>query len=101
LATKSKLIRAREVGGRDSTAESSGEFRRITSKGQVTIPGQIRKRYGITTQTKLVFLPQPDGFLVRPATEKESFAALAGSASRHWTVDVMLKRLEELRKENV
>jgi len=79
----------------------SGESRRITSKGQVTIPRQIRRRYGITPQTKLKFLPQPDGFLVRLARERGDFGALAGSASKHWTVDAMLKRLEELRRENV
>lgn len=101
MATRTKLTRAQEVGGRGSTAESSGEFRRITSKGQVTIPGQIRKRYGITTHTKLMFLPQQEGFLIRPAREESDFSALAGSASKHWTVDAMLKRLEELRKENV
>jgi hypothetical protein len=38
---------------------------------------------------------------LRSAREKSGFSALAGSASEHWTVDAMLKRLEELRKEDV
>lgn len=36
-------------------------FRRITSKGQVTIPETIRKRYNITMQTKLEFVPSSAG----------------------------------------
>jgi len=79
----------------------SAEFRRITSKGQVTIPNSLRKRYNIVTSTKLEFISWPDGILVRPARDEGSFAKLAGLASRHWTVERMLKRLDELRRENV
>lgn len=75
-------------------------FRRISSKGQVTIPEMIRRRYNITTQTKLEFLPKSEGILLRPAVEEGSFKELAGSASTNWTVNEMLKRLNELRKEN-
>lgn len=39
--------------------------------------------------------------MVRPVREEGSFSELAGSASKHWTLDEMLKRLEELRKEQV
>jgi bifunctional DNA-binding transcriptional regulator/antitoxin component of YhaV-PrlF toxin-antitoxin module len=76
------------------------EFRRITSKGQVTIPEMIRKRYNITMQTKLEFVPSSEGILLRTAKEEGSFKELAGSASRNWTVHEMLKRLDDLRKEN-
>jgi bifunctional DNA-binding transcriptional regulator/antitoxin component of YhaV-PrlF toxin-antitoxin module len=79
---------------------TEGGFRRITSKGQVTIPEVIRKRYNITTQTKLQFLPSSEGILLRPTEEQGTFKQLAGSASKNWTVDEMLKRLNELRKEN-
>jgi len=78
-----------------------GEFRRITSKGQVTIPNWLRKRYDITTDTKLEFMPSSDGILLRPAKDEGGFAELGGTASKRWTVDQMLKRLEQLRKENV
>ena len=73
--------------------------RRITSKGQVTIPNVIRKRYNITTHTKLEFVSQPEGIMVRPVVDEGDFSDLAGSASKHWTVDEMLKRLEKLRTE--
>jgi len=75
--------------------------RRITSKGQVTIPNVMRKRYNITTDVKLEFIPQPEGILLRPARDNGTFRELAGSASKYWTVDEMLRRLDELREENV
>jgi len=75
--------------------------RRITSKGQVTIPNVMRKRYNITPHTALEFIPRPEGILIKPARDEGSFRELAGSASKHWTVHEMLKRLDELRKENV
>jgi len=80
---------------------AGGGFRRITSKGQVTIPEVIRKRYNITMHTKLEFVPDSEGVLLRAAPEEGSFRELAGSASKKWTLDEMLKRLNELREENV
>lgn len=85
----------------EEVLETSAEYRRITSKGQVTIPNAIRRRYSITTHTKLEFIPQPEGITIRPVREEGRFKDLAGSASKHWTVDEMLKRLDELRRENV
>ena len=85
---------------RPGPAESSSGLRRVTSKGQITIPSTVRRRYNITTHTKLQFIPQSGGFVVIPAAEG-AFKELAGSASKHWTVDEMLNRLDQLRKENV
>jgi len=87
--------------GNEDVLKALAGCRRITSKGQVTIPNVMRKRYNITTHTKLEFIPQPEGVLVKPTREEGSFRELAGSASKHWTVEEMLKRLDELRKENV
>jgi bifunctional DNA-binding transcriptional regulator/antitoxin component of YhaV-PrlF toxin-antitoxin module len=96
---RSPQTRGRE-GERNIVNTESG-FRRITSKGQITIPQTMRRRYNITMQTKLEFVPSSEGILLRPAPEEGSFKELAGSASKNWTVDEMLKRLNELRKENV
>jgi len=82
------------------SVEPSTGLRRATSKGQITIPSTVRRRYNITTHTKLQFIPQSDGFVVMPAAEG-AFKELAGSASKHWTVDEMLNRLNQLRRENV
>jgi len=99
LAPRERASRPRSKNG-DILIALAGH-RRITSKGQVTIPNVIRKRYNITTHTKLEFIPQQEGILVRPAREEGSFLELAGSASKYWTLDEMLKRLDELRRENV
>lgn len=91
------------VKGRRGEADLSERrigTRRITSKGQVTIPDVMRDRYNITPQTNLEFLPMSEGILLRPRKESGTFKQLAGSASNAWTVDEMLKRLSELRKEN-
>lgn len=85
----------------DGMLRTLAEYRRITSKGQVTIPSAIRRRYNIATHTKLEFIPRPEGITIRPVRDKGRFKDLAGSASKHWTVDEMLKRLDELRRENV
>jgi len=85
---------------RPGPAESSSGLRRVTSKGQITIPSTVRRRYNITTHTQLQFIPQSGGFVVIPAAEG-AFKEPAGSASKHWTVDEMLNRLDQLRKENV
>lgn len=40
---------------------------RITSKGQVTIPIEIRERYGLLPGTEVEFEPAAEGVLVRKA----------------------------------
>lgn len=40
---------------------------RITSKGQVTIPQEMRDRYSLHPQTNVEFEPADGGVLVRPA----------------------------------
>ncbi len=40
---------------------------KLTSKGQVTIPKHLRKRYGLTPETELVFEEAAGGVLIKPA----------------------------------
>ena len=89
------------MGRGEHIEERLMEFRRITSKGQVTIPNAMRKRYNITTQTRLEFVPEEEGILVKPAKDEGTFREMAGSASNRWKIAEMLKRLDELREENV
>jgi len=96
LPAKGKSLRAES-----EAVMMQAEYRRITSKGQVTIPNTMGKRYNMTTHMKLEFIPRREGIVVRPAREEGDFSDLAGSASKHWTVHEMLKRLDELRRENV
>jgi len=99
LPSKEKVSKVDEVN--DEMFRDLAGHRRITSKGQVTIPNVMRKRYNITPRTKLEFVPRAEGIMVRPVREEGSFGELAGSASKHWTLNEMLRRLEELRKEHV
>jgi hypothetical protein len=54
----------------------------------------------MTPHTKLEFVPRPEGIVLRPVRDEGSLDTLAGSASRHWTVKQMLRRLDELRREH-
>ena len=38
----------------------------VTSKGQITIPKEVRDELGIETGTKVVFVRTPEGFLLKP-----------------------------------
>lgn len=50
----------------------------VTSKGQVTIPKEVRDDLGIETGTKLYFVRTAQGYVLKPA--KNSILALAGTA---------------------
>lgn len=40
---------------------------KLTSKGQVTIPQRLRKRYGLKPETEVVFEETVAGVLIKPA----------------------------------
>lgn len=42
----------------------------VTSKGQVTIPAEIRERLGLKAQDKVTFTEMPDGTVVMRAKNK-------------------------------
>ena len=46
--------------GKIITSESKTKMR-ITSKGQVTIPQELRERFGLLPNTEVEFVPTPDG----------------------------------------
>lgn len=48
---------------------------KVTSKGQVTIPVEIRERYGIGTGDSLVFEPRGEYVVVRKARTLDDVAA--------------------------
>jgi len=41
---------------------------KLTSKGQVTIPQALRKRYGLTAQSEVTFEAAEGGVLIKPAS---------------------------------
>lgn len=48
----------------------------VTSKGQVTIPKEVRTELGIETGTSVMFVRTPQGYLLRPTGQ--SLARLRG-----------------------
>lgn len=68
----------------------------VTQKGQATIPKPIRDLLGLSTGSRIDFLPQADGSvrLVRcgdePPTKPLRFAALRGSATVRMSTDEIL-----------
>lgn len=49
----------------------------LTSKGQIVIPKNIRKKYGIKPGTRILFVEQ-DGHITIRALTKEYFRSVAG-----------------------
>jgi AbrB family looped-hinge helix DNA binding protein len=45
---------------------------KITSKGQVTIPPEMRERYGLHPQTEVEFEKGEGGVVIRPARTKKA-----------------------------
>jgi antitoxin PrlF len=42
---------------------------RVTSKGRITIPKELREELGIKPGTKVYFVRTSQGFVLKPATE--------------------------------
>ena len=60
------------------------EVTRLSSKGQVVIPDQIRKKMGLTTGSKLIVITDGSNLLLKPIEEPK--------------IDVFKKLIEESRK---
>ena len=54
----------------------------LTSKGQVTIPVEIRRHLGIHTNDKITFVIQPEGTVQVKTPKYPTIASLAGAASK-------------------
>ena len=53
----------------------------VTSKGQITIPADVRRAMGLQPQDRVVFTVMPDGTTVMRAKTR-NLQALAGSLKR-------------------
>lgn len=62
---------------------------RITEKGQVTIPIDLRKRYGLERNTEVEFVADNDGIRIRKhgGAAANPFRALRGAARKRIDVD--------------
>jgi antitoxin PrlF len=54
---------------------------RITSKGQITVPHEIRRALGVRAGDKLMFEKDGNGFRVRPVRAKSPFEKYRGVGS--------------------
>lgn len=52
----------------------------ITSKGQVTIPAEVRRHLGVKTREKIAFIIQAEGTVQVRAPRYRSVASLRGAA---------------------
>ena len=74
----------------------------ITSKGQVTIPAEVRKHLGVSTRDKIVFILEPEGKVTMEAAPYPTIASLAGAAGSlpepmSWTQMREIAREERLK----
>jgi AbrB family looped-hinge helix DNA binding protein len=70
---------------------------KLTSKGQVTIPQSLRKKFGLLPATEVSFEEAADGVLIKPAASSRSSLAerwikrARGSATAKVTTDEILR----------
>ena len=70
---------------------------RVTRKGQVTIPVQQRRKYGIKEGMKMLVRDDPKGILLTPVPP---LTELAGVDSGKVKLEEMRKRLDRMRSED-
>ena len=69
---------------------------KITSEGQVTIPQEMRDRYGLHPQTEVEFARGEDGVIIRPARAsqiqfRDWLKKARGSATVKITTDEVMR----------
>jgi AbrB family looped-hinge helix DNA binding protein len=69
----------------------------ITTKGQIVIPVELRRKYGITTKTKIMIMDKGDEIVLRPITD-HYLRKLQGSLKGSGALEFLL---EERRKDKV
>jgi len=69
----------------------------VTRKGQVTIPVELRRKFGIEESSKVKIVEQ-DGMIVIKKTP--SIFDLAGSGAGKGTVNELKKMLDQMRDED-
>ena len=76
---------------------------RITSKGQATIPQELREKYGLEPGDEVIWEEGEDGILVKKRTETGARGLLAGDLTedeRERLADDLEAELREQRETN-
>jgi AbrB family looped-hinge helix DNA binding protein len=71
------------------------KFTRLTTNGRVTLPAELRKKYGLTAGRKVKFVLAEDGIRIIPLGVKEEIQANIGFLG---TKGKLLKALMEEKK---
>lgn len=66
----------------------------LTSKGQITVPVEVRKKLGLRTGDRLDFVAQADGS-IRISAKRVPFEALRGILRSPYDRPVTLKEMDE------
>ncbi|MBQ4649185.1 MAG: AbrB/MazE/SpoVT family DNA-binding domain-containing protein [Firmicutes bacterium] len=80
------------------------ELAKVTSKGQITIPVEIRRKLGVKTGDKILFVEDGDKVVIINATIaalKEAQRQFAGEAERAGikNEDDVMELIKEMRRE--
>ncbi len=71
-----------------------------TTKGQIVIPAALRRKYGITENTKIVILDNGEDIILRPMTP-ERISKLRGSLKGKGSLQLLLdERRKDREKED-
>lgn len=69
---------------------------RVTRKGQVTIPKEVRDELGIRPGDEIEFVPTEEGYRIEKEAEENPFEKWRGAAKTDKSVE---ERMAELRGE--
>ncbi len=73
----------------------------ITTKGQIVIPVELRRKYGITTKTKIMIMDKGDEIVLRPITD-QYLRKLQGSLKGTGALEFLAEeRRKDKERENV
>ena len=73
----------------------------VTSKGQLVIPANLRKRYGIKAGTKICFVEREGEILIQPVT-KEFIRSVCGmlKSEKSATDELLKERSKDKERED-
>src|SRR2546428_8764647 len=72
----------------------------VTSKGQVTIPADVRKHLGVSTNDKIAFVIQPQGTVEVKTPKYPTISSLAGAAGK-LKKPLSEREIEEIVRDDV
>jgi len=67
--------------------ERKSRYSKVGERGQVTIPKELRDRYGVRAGQEVVFEEHANGLLIKKVAAEDSLRALLGRIKRKLDVD--------------